>query len=205
MSRRIPELGDQIPRSGNILTRALGLFVFSLAGWRVLGKLPNLKKFIIIAAPHTSNIDGILGVAGLLAMGFKANLMVKKDAFVGPLGWLLKALGAIPVDRESPIGVVEQTAEEFRRRESLVLLIAPEGTRKQARDFKSGFHRIARAAEVPVLPVAINYKEKAAILGEAMNMQADYDDDLSLLLEFFHANGIGRHPQRYSLPMRQNR
>ena len=201
MTARIPRLGDNVPRSGNLLTRGVGRVFFALAGWRVIGELPNLRKFIVIAAPHTSNVDAIMGISGLLAMGFRATIMVKSDAFVGPLGWFLRALGAIPVNRSSPLGVVQQTADTFAQREAMVLLIAPEGTRKNAREFKSGFHRIAKAADVPVVPVAINYRRKAAVLGAPMKMEQDFDSDLQRLLQFFKHNGVPRHPQRLSRPM----
>ncbi|MGJ8670206.1 MAG: 1-acyl-sn-glycerol-3-phosphate acyltransferase [Oceanococcus sp.] len=203
MNERIPVLGEHVPRSGNAFTRGVGLFVFSLAGWRVEGNLPNLKKFILVAAPHTSNMDGIMGITGLLAMGFRANAMVKSDAFVGPLGWFLKAIGAIPVDRNSPLGVVEQTARAFQQRDAMVLLMAPEGTRKNAKEFKSGFHRMALAADVPVVPISINYEKKAAILGEPIKMQDDFDADLEKLIRIFRANSVARHPERLSLPMQQ--
>ncbi len=202
MTPRVPELGAQVPRSGTPISRALGRCVFALLGWRVQGQLPNLNKFILVAAPHTSNLDAVYGLAGLLAMGFRATIMVKSTAFYGPLGWLLRRLGAIPIDRSSPQGVVEQISEAFRLREAMVLLMTPEGTRKSAREFKSGFHRMAQAAQVPVVPVAFNYAHKAAIVGEPISMQGQLQGDLTVLLNFFRKHGVPRHPERLSLPLR---
>ncbi len=203
MTQLVPELGPRIPRRGTALSRAAGRLVLRLAGWRVEGELPDCGKFIIIGAPHTSNVDGILGLAALLAMGLHAQTMIKDSLFRGPLGILLRWLGAIPIDRDSPQGVVEQSIEAFRQREHLVLLITPEGTRKQAREFKRGFYLIAQGAGVPIVPSAPNYRLKRALLGPPLYAGGDYDKDLAILLDYFRAHGAPRRPERLSWPLRE--
>ncbi len=204
MDTRVPSLGPRLPRRGNAFSRWLGHAVLRMAGWRVRGEFPNTEKFIIIGAPHTSNVDGILGIAALLAMGLGANTMIKDSIFRGPLGWLLRWLGAIPIDRSSPRGVVEQSIEAFNQRTQMVLLITPEGTRKRAREFKRGFYRIAQGAEVLILPAAANYQRREAVLGEPMRPSGDYEQDLTKLLAFFREQGAPRRPERLSEPLRAN-
>lgn len=195
--------GPRVPRRGNAFSRWLGLSVLAMFGWRVAGELPNREKFIIIGAPHTSNLDGLLGMAALMAMGLRANTMIKDSLFRGPLGVLLRWLGALPIDRSSPKGVVEQSIDAFASNEALVLLITPEGTRKAAREFKSGFYRIALGAGVPIVPAAANYRIRAATLGEPMIPSGDYDTDLESLLNYFRRQGGPRRPERLSLPLRE--
>ena len=200
--QRLPNLPAELPRRGNVLSRALGRGVLALLGWRVVGEFPRSGKFIIIGAPHTSNLDALVGLAALMAMGLRCHTMIKDTAFWGPLGWLLRFLGAIPVDRRSPKGVVEQTIDAFSRREQMILLITPEGTRKAAREFKRGFYRIAAGAGVPIVPAAANYRDKTVYLGTAMQARDDYAQDLQTLLNFFRTKGAPRRPDRLSHPLR---
>lgn len=198
----LPILGDQVPQRGNAFSRGLGRLVMRLFGWRVQGNFPDTGQFIIVGAPHTSNFDGVIGMAALMGMGLKAHTMVKAQLFVGPLGWLLRWLGCMPIDRDSPKGVVEQSVDLFAEHPRLVLLITPEGTRKQARSFKSGFYRIAQGAGVPIVPAAPNYQRRAAFLGEPMLASGDYETDLARLIRFFRGNGAPKRPERLSLPLR---
>ncbi len=203
-SQRVPVLGPRVPRRGNAMSRWLGHAVLALLGWRVAGEMPDARKFIIIGAPHTSNLDGLLGMAALMAMGLRANTMIKDSLFRGPLGPLLRWLGALPIDRASPKGVVEQSIDAFARSEALVLLITPEGTRKAAPEFKSGFYRIALGAGVPIVPAAANYRIRAAILGEPMLPSGDYAADLARLIAYFRRQGAPCRPERLSLPLRDS-
>lgn len=200
---RVPVIGPRVPCRGNAFSRWLGRSVLAMFGWRVAGQLPNTPKFIIIGAPHTSNLDGLLGMAALMAMGLRANTMIKDSVFRGPLGPLLRWLGALPIDRSSPKGVVEQSIDAFSRSEAMVLLITPEGTRKAAPEFKSGFYRIALGAGVPIVPAAANYRIRAAILGEPMMPSGDYAADLERLIAYFRRQGAPCRPERLSLPLRE--
>lgn len=195
-----PVLGPQVPRRGNAFSRWLGRSLLRLIDWDFEGALPDVPKMVIIGVPHTSNVDGVLAMIGLTALGIRAGTMIKDSAFRGPLGIALRWFGALPVNRRSPKGVVEQTVEVFERERQFVLLIAPEGTRSAAPEWKRGFHHVARSAGVPVVPVAANYRRRRLIFGAPVQ-PGDYDADLRALLGFYAEHGWPRHPARLSRPV----
>ena len=196
----IPAVGQQVPRRGSAFSRGLGRVFLRLLGWRVEGVIPDLPKMVWIGAPHTTNWDGVLSLATLMALGIDASTMIKDSAFKGPLGWLLRSLGGIPINRASPKGVVEQSIDQFASRQRFVLLIAPEGTRDGADDWKRGYYRIAEGAGVPVLPAASDYRKKIVTFGPAVMPSGDYAADLAKLLEFYRGHLAPRHPERLSKP-----
>jgi 1-acyl-sn-glycerol-3-phosphate acyltransferase len=194
-------LGPNVPRRGNAFSRWLGRSVLRAMGWRLEGAFPDLPKLVMIGAPHTSNMDGVVAFVTLFALGLRAGTMIKDSAFKGPLGWLLRWLGALPIDRASPKGVVEQTVDAFARQPQFVLLLAPEGTRSAAPDWKRGYWHVARGAGVPVLPVAIDYAARRVRFGEPLTPGADYAADFARLLSFFAAASSPRHAGRLSRPL----
>ena len=105
---------NQAPRWGGPITRALGAGLLRLLGWQLDVKLPDIPKLVIVGAPHTSNWDGILGVAAILALGVRINWFAKDSLFRWPFRRLLVALGGVPIHRESAHGMVEQTAAIFK-------------------------------------------------------------------------------------------
>jgi 1-acyl-sn-glycerol-3-phosphate acyltransferase len=193
-------LGPQVPRRGNAFSRALGRALLRLMGWRLYGQLPDLPKMVLIGAPHTSNMDGVIALTVLTALGIRAGTMIKDTAFRGVLGVVLRWFGALPVNRRSPKGIVEQTVDVFRAQSQFVLLIAPEGTRSGAADWKRGFHHVARGAGVPVVPAAIDYRRKRVTFGAPLRVD-DYDSDLRTLMAFYGAHSVPRHPERVSRPV----
>ncbi|MBI2382466.1 MAG: lysophospholipid acyltransferase family protein [Gammaproteobacteria bacterium] len=196
-------VGAQVPRRGNAFSRWFGRFVLWAMGWRLEGAIPDLPKMVLIGAPHTSNMDGVLGLAALTALGLRAGTMIKDGAFKGVLGPVLRWFGAIPINRRSPKGVVEQSVDAFNRSERLLLLIAPEGTRHGAAEWKRGFYHIASGAGVPVLPAAADYRRKRITFGPPVVPSGDYAADMHRLLEFYGSYGAPRHPERLSAPMRE--
>lgn len=195
-----PVLGPQVPRRGNAFSRWLGRTILRLMGWRLHGSLPDLPKMVLIGAPHTSNVDGVIAMAALTALGIRAGTMIKDTAFRGLLGVVLRWFGALPVNRRSPKGIVEQTIDVFRSQPQFVLLIAPEGTRSAAADWKRGFHHVARGAGVPIVPAAIDYRAKRITFGEPL-AAADFDDDMRTLMQFYGRHSVARHPERLSRPI----
>ncbi|MDX1532088.1 MAG: 1-acyl-sn-glycerol-3-phosphate acyltransferase, partial [Rhodothermales bacterium] len=125
----LPDLGPRLPRRGNRFSRWLGRTALRLTGWRLVGDLPDLPKLLVVAAPHTSNWDGFLAIAALLAMGLDAHFMAKHSLFRPPLGWFLRWIGGVPVDRRVRGGVVGQMTERFAAQDRYVLGVTPEGTR----------------------------------------------------------------------------
>lgn len=196
-------IGPQVPRRGNALSRFIGRSFLRLMGWRLAGEIPNLPRMVLIGAPHTSNWDGVIGIATLVALGLKANTLIKDSAFKGVMGPILRGFGAIPINRQSPKGVVEQSVDAITGSEGMLLLIAPEGTRHGAPEWKRGFWHIASGAQVPVLPAAADYRKKIIRFGPPLLPSVSYAADLEVLLRFYAEHSSARHPQRLSQPMRR--
>lgn len=160
-----PLLGDAVPQRKHPIRTLIGRVVFKLIGWKLEGNLPNRSKLVLAALPHSSNFDFILALSVIWGWGLKLNYMGKHTLFKFPHGLFFRAVGGIPVDRRSPQGLIEKMTDEFNSRPSLMLGIAPEGTRNSDGTLKAGFARIANAASVPVVPVIVNYKTKTLTLG----------------------------------------
>ena len=160
-----PLLGDAVPQRKHPIRTLIGRVVFKLIGWKLEGNLPNRSKLVLAALPHSSNFDFILALSVIWGWGLKLNYMGKHTLFKFPHGLFFRAVGGIPVDRRSPQGLIEKMTDEFNSRPSLMLGIAPEGTRNSDGTLKAGFARIAIAASAPVVPVIVNYKTKTLTLG----------------------------------------
>jgi 1-acyl-sn-glycerol-3-phosphate acyltransferase len=160
-----PRLGDAVPQRKHPIRTLIGRLVFKLIGWKLEGNLPNRSKLVLVALPHSSNFDFILALSVIWGWGLKLNYMGKHTLFKFPHGFFFRAVGGIPVDRRSPQGLIEKMTSEFNARSSLMLGIAPEGTRNSDGTLKAGFARIAMAASAPVVPVIVNYKTKTLTLG----------------------------------------
>lgn len=153
-------LGDNLPKSGNFLTRQIGRAIFRIFGWRIEGEFPNRSKAIVALVPHSSNIDFFLTIAFIWAMGMKASFLIKHTVFWYPLGNIIRALGGIPVDRTQQNGLIAEVTQHFREKSKLILGITPSGTRKPVKEWKDGIARIAAAAQVPIVPAVMNYKTR---------------------------------------------
>lgn len=197
----VVRVGPRVPRRGNAFSRGFARLLLRLMGWRLLGTVPDEPKMILIGAPHTSNMDGFIGLATLTALGVHAGTMIKDSAFKGLMGPILRWFGAIPIDRRSPKGVVEQSVDAFRQNAKLLLLLAPEGTRSAATEWKRGFYHIASSAQVPILPAACDYRNKRVTFGPLLWPAGDFAADFAILLAFYRDFGHGRHPERTSKPI----
>jgi 1-acyl-sn-glycerol-3-phosphate acyltransferase len=159
-------LGDNLPKTSNRLTRWIGRITLRLWGWRIDGQFPNRPKLVVALLPHSSNVDFILTIAVLWALGLRSTFMMKHTLFWFPLAPVLRRLGGIPVDRNSAQGLVEQMCIAFQAKSKLVLGITPEGTRHGVVKLKEGFARIALASNVPVLPAVIDYQRRTVRFAE---------------------------------------
>jgi 1-acyl-sn-glycerol-3-phosphate acyltransferase len=194
--RSIPALGPDVPSRGGTVLRAAGRALLALLGWRIEGQIPNSPRCVIIVAPHTSNWDFVIGLLALLALDLRVTWLGKHQIFRPPFGRLLRSLGGVPVDRQSPDGVVEQAAAVLAPPRSTFVAVAPEGTRRKVERWKSGFWRIARRAGVPILPVAFDFRTRAVVLGEPYMPTGDYTADLAELQGRFSAE-MARNPGNY--------
>ena len=172
-----PVFGDQIPLRGNGFMRAVGHAALKLLGWRVEGEVPNLPKFVVAVAPHTSNWDFVVGIAAMFALDLRIGYLGKHTLFRWPFGGIMRWTGGIPVDRSSPHGVVGDSVAAFAAMDRRILAIAPEGTRRQVRQFKSGFLQIARGAGVPVVLAALDYAERCVRFGPTFMPGEDIEAD----------------------------
>lgn len=169
---------NQLPRRGNRFTQSLAAFFFRLFGWQVAGELPNLPKMIVIGAPHTTNWDFPLAMNLIFYSGVRYNWMAKKEFFVAPFAWIWHWLGGVPVDRKAGTGVVEQTVAAIERRAQIILAIAPEGTRRKAARWRTGFYHIAHQANIPIVPVLVDYGRKTLTFTEPFFPTGDVKADL---------------------------
>lgn len=186
------ELPPRAPKFADSLGRRFARTILRLAGWKLRGTFPDVPRAVLIGAPHSSWWDGIWGLLMKVAIGVDVHFMAKQELFAGPLGWLLRKLGGMPIDRSAAKGVVEQMIEQFARRDALWLGITPEGTRKRVEKWKSGFWHIAHRAGVPVLPIYFHYPEKVIGVGPLFQTGEDAEADIARLRAFF-APYRGKH------------
>jgi 1-acyl-sn-glycerol-3-phosphate acyltransferase len=164
-----------------------------LAGWRLPDDWPPDLKMVILAAPHTSNWDGVnmLAVAGWYRV--KLSYMGKKSLTTGPFGWLVKRSGCVPVERSKSRDVVSQMAAAFEAADSLFLAIAPEGTRERNADCKSGYYHIAHSAGVPLLMSVLDYGSRTVRLAGPVRTSGDFATDLpQILAPYRKAEGLNK-------------
>lgn len=176
----VPDLGQNVPRAHGRFAALFGRLMLGLTGWRIAGTFPDVAKAVLIVAPHTSNWDFPLGVFVKLTLRLGARFVGKHTLFGGPLGLFMRWLGGIPVDRSAAAGFVGAAAAELRRAERMIIVIAPEGTRRRA-PWKSGFWRIASEAGVPVLPCAFDYRSREIVFLPLFVPSGDYECDLAAL------------------------
>ncbi|MDX1516771.1 MAG: lysophospholipid acyltransferase family protein [Woeseiaceae bacterium] len=172
----------------------LATLLLKLGGWTAVGDRPDVTRAVIIAAPHTSNWDAVWGLIYKVSLDIDVHFFGKHTVFWFPLGTLLRALGGIPLDRSRPGSAVQQVVDTFRASESFYFALAPEGTRRRTSGWKSGFYRIARDADVPVICGFLDFGRKRIGLGPTITLSGDVDADLARFREFY-ADIEGRHPE----------
>ena len=166
-------------------------------GWQLFGQKPDLRKFIIVVAPHTSNWDFFIGGLYLNTRGVKSKVLIKKEVFFFPLGLIFKMIGGIPVDRYKRNNISEQMVDLFNRSKKMILIITPEGTRKNVSNWKKGFYRIAKQANVPVILAFIDYGRKIVGFNKVFELTDDIDADM-IRLKKYYKNIIPKYPRKFS-------
>lgn len=172
----------------------IGSLFLWLGRWRVSGAIPEGPAVIAIA-PHTSNWDFVWLLLAKWRLRLHPRFFGKHTLFRAPVGWFMRRLGGIPVDRSRPGGVVGQAAEAFVESPGLRLALAPEGTRKRTDYWRSGFYEIAQAAGVPVVPVSIDYASRVVTIGGPIEVSGQRHSDMEKLREFFR-DVRGRNPEK---------
>ena len=171
--------------------------LLSLTGWRLVGEIPDVRKAVFIAAPHTSNWDGFWLLIAKCAFNIDIRFLAKHTLFWWPLGSILRAFGAIPIDRSAASAIVDDLAGRFAAADQLFLALAPEGTRRWTPHWKSGFYRIAQAANVPIVLAFIDYRSKRMGIGDTVKLSGDAEVDMQAIRSFY-APCTGRLPDRAS-------
>jgi 1-acyl-sn-glycerol-3-phosphate acyltransferase len=179
------------------LMQRLSLFLLNIMGWRIEGGVPNLPKFVIIGAPHTSNWDFPIMMLFAFALKVKIFWMGKHTLFRKPFGVFFKWLGGIPIDRTRSNRVVAQLVQVFHENEKLIVVIPPEGTRKKVRYWKTGFYYIAKGANIPIVMGYADFRRKAGGFGPMITTTGDIEADM-VKIKAFYANITGKYPDKSS-------
>lgn len=183
------------PRMGNRLTRWIGSSILRMMGWKITGTFPREKKLLFIGAPHTSNWDLIIALAGMMSVGLKCSWMMKKEAFFWPFGGLWKSLGGVPINRSSKNDITTQMTQWFKENELAWLGLTPEGTRSKVDKFKKGYLRMAYAAGVPIFVVGLNGTTKEIILDKVWDLTFDTDTDNRNIKAYYDKTFKGVKPE----------
>jgi 1-acyl-sn-glycerol-3-phosphate acyltransferase len=177
------------------IIRWISILMLKISGWRTEGFLPDIPKFVMIAAPHTSNWD--LPIMLFVAFKLKGKIywMGKDAMFKKPFSRLFKWLGGIPIDRSRSHNMVEQMIEKFNQWDRLILTIPPSGTRKRVSQWKTGFYHIAFGADVPIALGFLDYKRKVGGIGPVMTPSGEIEEDMGIIRAFY-STVTGKYPDK---------
>jgi 1-acyl-sn-glycerol-3-phosphate acyltransferase len=185
MGAHVIDIGPRVPRTDHPHWSRLAKRVLALLGWRLDIHIPDEPRLVVLAAPHTSNWDGLLAMLAIVALQIKLALFIKHTAFQGVLGGPLRKFGAVPIDRRAPGGVIGQTVAALRTREQMLIGLAPEGTRQRVEKWKRGFYVIAHEAQVPIVCAYVDYGRKVIGTGPVLHTSGDYSRDLAAIQDFY--------------------
>ena len=174
----------------------LARFLFKIFGWKIEENSPQgVKKCVIVVGPHTSNWDFVLGRLAFILYGIKPKILIKKDLFFPPLGWILKALGGIPVDRKKNNNITELAVGLFQNREELYMVFTPEGTRSYNPNWKKGFYYIALKAKVPIYICYMDFENKKGGFHSLFEPTGDVDKDIAYIKSVL-GKFKGKYPEK---------
>lgn len=187
-----PAIGALPPRRHYGFVRSLGIRILRWMGWSAEGTIPDCARLVVAVAPHSSNWDFVVGAAMMVTLELRVSFIAKHTLFWGPLGWFMRWLGGIPINRTRPEGFADQMIQVFGGSKSLWLAVTPEGTRRAGVPFKSGFYRIAQAAQVPILPVYFNHRRRVIGFLPLIMPGEDVDAGVALVRSLLMRHGARR-------------
>lgn len=197
------DLGNQVPRRGGRLSPRIGRVMLKALGWKVVGSIPNVPKAVFIGLPHTSNFDGLYTIPMVLGLDLDLRLMGKDSLFKNPmLSKFFKWAGIIPINRSKKGSVLQAAIDQMKASDSLFLGLAPEGTRGYTDKFKTGFYYIAKEAEVPIIPVAMDYKTKQIRFLTPVYPSGDFEADMNKILSQYKGV-VPKYPEKMSKPLQE--
>ena len=176
--------------------KGLSKFIlFTILRWKIVNDFPReLKKYVVIAAPHTSWIDFPIAILSRMAAGVMINFIGKNSLFNGPFGFFFRSLGGTPVDRSQSNNLVEAIIDIFNSKEEFRLGLSPEGTRKKVDTWKTGFYYIAKGAKVPIVMATLDFKNKEVKISEPYYTTENKEQDFEVFHSFFK-NVKGKNPE----------
>jgi len=176
----------------------LGKIILFILGWKTdFPKEYRIDKFVIIAAPHTSNWDLILALAVFWKYKIPLKYFIKDSYTKGIHGWLFKKMGAIGVNRKKTGNLVHFATATIIKADNIALMVPAEGTRAKVEKWKTGFYHIAKKAKVPVSLGYLDYKNKVAGVGKLVNLSSDFDADMAII-ESFYKDITAKYPENYN-------
>jgi 1-acyl-sn-glycerol-3-phosphate acyltransferase len=171
---------------------------FKVLGWKAKVTVPDYPKYIVCAAPHTTNWDLFIGKLFYGAIGRETGFMMKKDWFFWPLGPIFRWMGGVPVDRSRHTSLVDQVVQRAKQSQTFHLSITPEGTRKANPNWKKGFYYIALKAELPILLIGIDYEKKCICCEKEVHPSGDIEKDMREIKLYFR-DFKGKHPENFTI------
>lgn len=180
------------------MKKQISKFLLNLFGWKTYDTIPDIKKMVICVAPHTSNWDFIIGKLFYTSLGGKASFLIKQEWLKPPVGNILIKMGAIGVNRGKNTSLTDQLAKVFEEKETFHLAITPEGTRKKTDKWKLGFYQIAKKANVPIVMITIDYKNKEVKILGKLEPSDNMDLDINTIKSMYE-NANARFPKQFSL------
>ena len=167
---------------GNLISRFI---FFKLLNWKLIGRFPTLPKYIVAVVPHTSWLDFFVGLMVRSISKEQINFLGKKELFSPLTSWFFRGLGGAPIDRSGNRGSVEAISAVFNAHEKFRIALAPEGTRKKVNKLKTGYYHIAKKLQIPIVPVAFDYKNKKVVVHPNFYPTQDEALDLKTLDQLF--------------------
>ena len=180
-----------------MLQKFCNWLLYNKLGWKKDVTVDHPDKYIICLAPHTSNVDFLIGQLYMRAENMRVNFLMKKEWFFWPLGILMRKLGGIPVYRSRKMSMTDHLAETARQRATFHLCITPEGTRSRTEEWKKGFYYIALKAGLPILLYGVDYPSKTIRCTKSILPDGDFDRQMTEIKTYFK-DFRGRHPERFA-------
>ena len=182
-----------------MITKTISKLYFKLSGWKTIGNIsPDVKRCIIVGAPHTSNWDFIYARLGLYIFDYKIRYLIKDSMFKNPIAaWFFRVTGGIPVDRSKSTNLTGELAQLLKNADTLYIAIPPEGTRKRVKRWKTGFYRIAVDCNIPIALAILDYKKKQAGFIKILYPTGDMMEDFKVI-ESFYSPEMAANPDYYN-------
>lgn len=178
------------------MKKLLGHAFLKMMGWKSIGGPPDIRKYVLVAAPHTTNWDFPLMLAFAWVYDVRLSWLGKHTLFRAPFGWFFRLTGGIAVDRRSPQGLVGSVAQAFDAVDELVVAIPPEASRSRREHWKSGFYHIARQAGVPIVLGVLDYERRLGGFGPVVEPSGNLRADMDRVREYY-ADKRGKYPEEF--------